>query len=84
MTDTMTPAAEPAKESNIRSLLKALSWRIIATLTTVCIAWLIFDDVGKALEIGIWEFSLKFFVYYGHERLWQVLPRGTFREKREA
>lgn len=84
MTDTMSPAAEPPKESNIRSLLKALSWRIIATLTTMGIAYWYLGSVETALKIGLFEFFAKFFVYYGHERLWQVLPRGTFRKNQEA
>ena len=69
------------KESNVRSLLKAVSWRIIATITTIFIAWLVYGDIGPALAIGGIEFFAKFFVYYAHERLWQVVPRGTFRRK---
>ena len=66
------------RESNLRSLLKAFSWRIIATLTTILIAWQISGEVDKALAIGGVEFFAKFFVYYGHERLWQLVPHGTF------
>jgi uncharacterized membrane protein len=67
------------KESNVRSLLKALSWRVIATLTTILIAWMVSGEIGPALAIGGIEFFTKFFVYYGHERLWQIIPRGTIR-----
>ena len=69
----------PQKESAVRSLLKALSWRIVATVTTILIAWLVFNDIERALAIGGIEFFAKFFVYYGHERIWQLVPRGTFR-----
>ena len=65
------------KETTLRSLLKALSWRVIATLTTILIAWLVYRDIKPALAIGGIEFTAKFFVYYGHERLWQLIPRGT-------
>ena len=71
------PAEE--KESNLRSLLKAVSWRIIATFTTILIAWFVYRDIGPALAIGGIEFIAKFFVYYGHERLWQLIPHGSFR-----
>ncbi len=68
---------EVQKESNLRSLLKAISWRLIATGTTILIAWLVYRDIGPALAIGGIEFFAKFFVYYFHERLWQIIPRGT-------
>ncbi len=67
------------RESRLRSLLKALSWRIIATLTTTIIAYMITGEVKAALTIGSIEFVLKFFIYYAHERAWQWLPRGTVR-----
>lgn len=70
-------ATEVQKESNLRSLLKAISWRLIATGTTILIAWLVYRDIGPALAIGGIEFFAKFFVYYFHERLWQIIPRGT-------
>lgn len=66
------------RESNARSFLKAVSWRIIATVSTITIAWFMFGDVSKALSIGAVEFVAKFFIYYGHERLWQTIPQGTF------
>ena len=68
------------KESALRSLLKALSWRVVATVTTILIAWLVFKNIEQALAIGGIEFFAKFFVYYAHERLWQLVPRGTFRK----
>ena len=72
---------EPAayRESHLRSLLKAFSWRIVATTTTGIIAWLITSDVMAAITIGSIEFVAKFFIYYMHERAWQLVPRGTIR-----
>jgi len=72
---------EPAayRESHLRSLLKAFSWRIVATTTTGIIAWLITGDVMAAITIGSIEFVAKFFIYYMHERAWQLVPRGTIR-----
>ena len=73
----MSPAQE--MESKVRSLLKAVSWRMIATMTTILIAWAIYRDIRPALTIGGIEFFAKFLVYYLHERLWQKVPRGAFR-----
>ena len=68
------------KESRVRSLLKALSWRIIATITTMLIAFSITGEIDAAIMIGSIEFVLKFFIYYAHERIWQIMPRGTIRQ----
>ncbi len=67
------------RESRLRSLLKALSWRVVATLTTGLIAFFITGEVDTAIMIGGIEFVLKFFIYYVHERLWQLIPRGGIR-----
>lgn len=67
------------RESHVRSLLKAFSWRVVATLTTATIAYFVTGDVTAALTIGSIEFVLKFFIYYLHERAWQLVPRGGVR-----
>jgi uncharacterized membrane protein len=75
-------AGEPPavlKESRLRSLLKAASWRVLATLTTVLIAWAVIGDVGDALKIGAVEVVAKLAVYYLHERAWARVPLGTIR-----
>ena len=58
------------KESKLRSLLKAITWRITATLTTILIAWMLIGDVSVAMAIGSIEFFAKFVIYYLHERAW--------------
>ena len=67
------------RESHLRSFLKALSWRVLATTTTALIAWVITGNISTAIVIGGIEFIAKFFIYYGHERVWQLVPRGTIR-----
>lgn len=74
MTETMT-----ARESHLRSVLKGVTWRVIATSTTITIAWLVTGEVDDALKIGAVGFVLKIFVYYLHERAWQMAPRGSIR-----
>lgn len=58
------------RESHLRSILKGFSWRIIATVTLICIVYIVNGDVSAALQVGFVEFLLKLFIYYGHERLW--------------
>jgi uncharacterized membrane protein len=67
------------RESHLRSILKAFSWRIMATLTTALIAYWITGEIETAILIGSIEFVLKIFIYYAHERAWQAVPRGAIR-----
>lgn len=75
----MLTESEIYRESHFRSLMKALSWRVVATTTTAIIAWFITGDIAVAIAIGSIEFVAKFFIYYLHERAWQLVPRGTIR-----
>lgn len=75
----METEAKEYRESHIRSLLKAFSWRIVATTTTAIIAYIITGEIDTAVMIGSIEFFAKFFIYYAHERAWQLVPRGTIR-----
>ena len=67
------------KESHARSILKGVTWRILATATTVTIAFFITGDVQSALTIGGIEFFGKLLLYYLHERAWQIVPVGKIR-----
>ena len=71
---------ENFKESRIRSLFKGFTWRILATATTITIAYIITGQIGDAFKIGGIEFFGKLVIYYLHERAWQAVPRGTIRK----
>jgi uncharacterized membrane protein len=71
--------SETIRESHVRSILKSFSWRIIATITTIIIAYMYTGKADMALKIGAWEFVIKMGIYYFHERIWQMMPRGTVR-----
>lgn len=68
------------KESRLRSLLKGLSWRVVATTTIIVIVWFKTGNISQAVEIGAIEFIIKLLLYYGHERAWQLVPRGGVRK----
>ncbi len=62
-------------ESHIRSVLKGISWRFIATTDTILIVLLVTCLSGEcnledAIKIGATEFIIKLFIYYLHERIW--------------
>lgn len=69
------------KESKIRSILKGLTWRVLATATTFLLAWLFAKDLSVATTIATAEFFIKFAIYYAHERAWQSVPREAFQKK---
>lgn len=62
------------KKSRIRHLAKAVTWRIIASVTTFLLAWFFFQDdaqaIQKATSVAIAESVLKMGLYYFHERAW--------------
>jgi len=61
-------------ESRKRSLAKGVTWRVVATTTTVTIAYMITGEVDAALQIGFIEIFAKFAIYYLHERAWARVP----------
>jgi len=54
-------------EGHARSLAKAFSWRISASIWTVAIAFIFTRKVFLSLSIGAVEFVTKIFFYYIHE-----------------
>ena len=73
-------AQQKNRESRLRSILKAFTWRIIATITTISIAYIITGDLSAAGAVGLLDFFIKLLLYYFHERIWQLLPRGSIRK----
>lgn len=64
-------------ESPLRSIMKGLTWRVLATITTILIALIITGEAETAMKIGSIEFVAKFLVYYFHERAWARVTLGT-------
>ena len=65
------------KVKKIRSILKAVSWRIIGTLDTMALGWIITGSPVMGLKIGALELFTKFVLYYFHERIWLRCKFGT-------
>ena len=59
-----------------RSLLKSISWRIIGTLDTIVISYLITGKLAFALSIGGIELITKMILYVVHERVWNKVNWG--------
>jgi uncharacterized membrane protein len=67
---TETTSAAAAAESHTRSVLKGITWRFVASMTTFTISWYITGEFDLAFRIGAIEVFAKIFIYYLHERLW--------------
>lgn len=63
-------------ETSTRSVAKTISWRIVATLTTATIVWLVTGRLTLAVAIGGIEAASKMVLYYGHERMWDRIRSG--------
>ena len=53
-----------------RTLLKTITWRLIALLATVIVVYAYSGDVKESLVVGFVANALKMFLYYAHERIW--------------
>ncbi len=73
LVDRIYSSKQAENDSHSKSVVKAISWRIIGTIDTVLISWLITGTLSVALSIGSIEIFSKFFLYYGHERLWNLI-----------
>jgi uncharacterized membrane protein len=69
-----------ARESQLRSILKAISYRITGTISTAAITYLVTGEILTALAVGSVEPFVKIVIYYVHERLWLRVPVGTIRQ----
>ena len=67
-------------ETKRRSLLKTLSWRVIATVITMLIAFLLTSEIKFAVEIGLLDTTIKLAAYFAHERMWLRIPWGRREE----
>ena len=53
-----------------RHIAKAVTWRVIASITTAAIAWY-FGLPPKAVgAVFVADLVIKFVLYYAHERVW--------------
>lgn len=56
--------------------MKALSWRVLATLTTVVLVLAFTGELTLAVAVGGTEVVAEMVIYYLHERLWATVEWG--------
>ncbi|MEA1873169.1 MAG: DUF2061 domain-containing protein [Bacteroidota bacterium] len=71
------------RDRPVKSVLKAITWRIIASATTFALAMIFFGTDPNALEkatgVAVAESGIKMLLYFLHERAWTSIRWGKMR-----
>ena len=66
-------------ETRKRSIAKTISWRVVATILTGVVTYLLTGRLDFAVTVGLADTFVKFFIYYVHERMWTRISYGKVR-----
>ena len=64
-----------------RHIAKTITWRIVGTLDTMILGWLITGDAMTGIKIGGVEVITKMILYFFHERIWYKINLGLPKRK---
>ena len=64
------------QETQTRSVVKALTWRILGTVSTTVLVFIFTRRFSLSLAVGGMEFVSKIGLYWFHERVWDRLRFG--------
>lgn len=64
-----------------RHFAKTITWRIIGTIDTMFLGWIISGNPMIGLKIGGLEMLTKMVLYYAHERVWYKSNYGLVDRK---
>ena len=64
------------KVSKARSFVKALTYRVFGTMSSWAVVYIITGKGSLAALIAFWETVVKVFIYYAHERGWNLIKWG--------
>lgn len=67
---------DKTSDKPLRSIAKTVSWRIVGTMDTIAISWFLTGKIQTALAIGGVELITKMILYFGHERVWNMINFG--------
>ena len=63
-------------EEHKRSALKSVSWRMIATSTTMFLVYIVTGKLELSASVGVGDVVLKMMFYFLHERIWDRVSFG--------
>ena len=67
--------------SKKRHIVKTITWRIVGTLDTFLLSWLITGSIKIGAAIGGIEIITKMILYYFHERAWYKFSKFGINDK---
>jgi uncharacterized membrane protein len=53
-----------------RHIAKTITWRIVGTIDTMLLGWIVSGNLKIGLSVGGLELLTKMGLYYAHERIW--------------
>lgn len=72
----LTRKLESSKNTNrVVSATKAVTWRIVGTIDTWCISYILTGEATVAFSIASFEVFTKMVLYYFHERTWEWIKQ---------
>ena len=66
------------KVSRKRSLIKTITWRVIASIDTFVIVWIVTKQISWAGAVAGLEIITKMILFYLHERGWNYIKWGKY------
>jgi uncharacterized membrane protein len=68
--------SDRSRDSHFRSIAKAVSWRTTGSIDTFLVTFIITGSKVFASSVAVTEILTKIVFYYGHERVWALIPWG--------
>ncbi len=67
---------DKTSEKPVRSIAKAISWRVVGTLDTLIVSYILTGEIALATSIASVDFVTKMILYFFHERIWNRIKWG--------
>ncbi len=64
-------------ESRTRSVVKGITWRVVASVTTMMVVFVVTGDLALVASVGFVDVTIKIIFYYLHERFWGRVHWGV-------
>ncbi len=69
-------------ETHTRTIAKTASWRVLGTLITSGVVFVITGKAELGLSIAALDCCVKLITYYAHERVWNSISFGYHKHSR--
>lgn len=66
-------------ETHLRSIAKAVSWRVGGTVVTFVVALVVSGKLDIAVKVGALDTLVKIAAFYFHERIWHRVSFGKLK-----